>query len=56
MMLLFPRFSMLLPPYFFQLEAEALLPVAGQNLGVLCPPKPNKKIRRQSLEEVERWL
>ena len=43
-------------PYFFQLEAEAFPPVAGQNIGILCPLKPNKKIQRQSLEGVERWL
>ena len=28
--------------------------VAGQILGLLCPPKPNKKIWRQSLEKTER--
>ena len=32
------------------------LHVAGPNLGPLCPMKPNEKIQRQSLEEVERWL
>ena len=30
--------------------------VAGQNLGFLCPVKPNKKILRQSLKEIRRWL
>lgn len=30
--------------------------VDGQNLGLLCPLKPKKKIQRQSLEELERWL
>ena len=28
----------------------------GQNLGLLCPLKPKKKIQRQSLEGIERWL
>ena len=30
--------------------------VAGPNPGLLCPLKLNEKIRRQSLEEIERWL
>ena len=30
--------------------------VAGQNLGFLYPVKPNKKILRQSLKEIRRWL
>ena len=28
----------------------------GQNLGLLCPLKLKKKIQRQSLEGIERWL